>query len=370
VAGLVITERFEPETLTRAELDALLARGFYRIGCSIITADYLVSDGDLRSTIWTRLDLAGYRFKRSLRKLMARNAQRFRVEVGELVLDEAHEDLYARYVANVGGHRAKSLDAVLGGDAGRALFHTREISIWSGSELVAFSWFDLGETSVQSLIGVYDPAHAKYGLGFWTMLLEVAHAADIGMRYHYSGYILGEPSGMDYKRRVGALEHLHPSTKEWRAESPYAEGASPAEVQRRRIGEAELAHVRAGTPVTREYNSVLMIPGLHDLVPGCAMVPILLVCATPGHPSGILTTWDESRSCFTLHGGKPISVSLAREDESDPSNEPVEVHLFVTAEPLGDFSTAEEAADAAPRFLSILQNVLSWNVRSGSQEQP
>ena len=165
---------------------------------------------------------------------------------------------------------------------------------------------------------------------------------------------------MDYKRRVGALEHLHPSTKEWRAESPYAEGSSPAEVQRRRIGEAEMAHMHAGTPVTREYNSVLMIPGLHDLVPGCAMVPILLVCTTPERSSGILTTWDESRSCFALHGGKPISVALAREDESDPSSEPVQVHLFVVAEHLGDFSTAEEAADATSRLLAFFRSAVDF----------
>jgi arginine-tRNA-protein transferase len=118
---------------------------------------------------------------------MARNARRFRVEIGDLVLDSAHEQLYARYREMAGGARAESLDQVLGGEEGRLLFHTREISIWSDDALVAFSWFDLGETSVQSLIGVYEPAYRKHGLGFYTLLLEIEHAAALGMSFHTPG---------------------------------------------------------------------------------------------------------------------------------------------------------------------------------------
>ncbi len=239
----MISQRLEPERLSRAELDDFLARGWYRIGRALITTDYLVSDGELRSAIWTRLDLERHRFRPSLRKRMARNARRFRVEVGDVALDDTHEELYSRYRGMVGGVRAESLEQVLGGEEGRALFHTREIRIWSGDALVAFSWFDLGETSVESLIGVYEPAYRKHGLGLYTMLLEIEHAAALGMRFHYAGYVLSEPSGMDYKRSVGDLEYLDPASKRWIDHTPMARCSRP-----RRSGEGAWARRPTRSP--------------------------------------------------------------------------------------------------------------------------
>src|SRR5262249_21149189 len=155
-----------------------------------------------RSTLWTRLDVREHRFSRSLRKLIAGNGRRFQVRVGELVLDDEREELYARYRDKVGGDRAESLAEVVGGDRGRALFDTHEVAVWSRDRLIAFSWYDLGQLSVQSLIGVYDPAFGKYSLGLYTMLLEILQAAQLGKHFHYAGYVLAEPSPMDYKLRV------------------------------------------------------------------------------------------------------------------------------------------------------------------------
>lgn len=348
----MITERIEPESLTRAALDDYLARGFYRIGRSMITAELLMSDGDVRSAVWTRLDLDGYRFRRSLRKRMARNYNRFQVTVGDFVLDEERERLYSRYRASVEGSRAKTLDEVTGGVAGRALFHTREIAIRHNGELVGFSWFDLGETSVQSLIGVYHPEYAKHGLGFWTMLLEIEHAVSIGMRYHYAGYVLAEPSGMDYKKQVGALEHFNPVAKTWQAAFPFPGGQSPAEIQRRRIGEAEAAHRAAGSIVTRVFNSALAFPSLQELVPQCVRVPILLVCTAPDPFLGVLTTWDETLGRFVFFSGKPISVPVTSEAGDTPS-EPFQVDLFIPYGRLGESESAEEIAVWTRHFLAL-----------------
>lgn len=340
----MITQRLEPDSLSRAELDNYLARGWYRIGRALITTDYLVSDGELRSAIWTRLDLQRFRFRSSLRKLMHRNGRRFQIKTADLVLDPAHEALYARYREKVGGNRAESLDEVLGGPASRLLFHTREISIWDEGALIAFSWFDLGETSVQSLIGIYDPAYSKHGLGFCTMLLEVAHAAELGMRFHYAGYVLGEPSGMDYKLRVGQLEYLDPATKRWIDEPPHAPQQSPAEIQRRRLGEAAEVLSRSGTSFYLVLNSMLKIPGLIVQVPQCATEPLLLICASTEHLWGVLTTWVQERERYALFSGKPISVTLARAEGEDPTTELVHVHLFIVHEHLGDHRSAEEVA--------------------------
>lgn len=337
----MITERFEPDRLSRAELDDYLARGWYRIGRAMITTDYLVSGGQLRSTIWTRLDLYRHTFRPSLRKQMARNARLFRIEIGPHAIDAEREDLYARYREMAGGNRAESLDEVLGGEEGRGIFDTREVRIYLGDRLVAFSWFDLGETSVQSLIGVYDPDHRRHGLGFYTMLLEIAHAAGIGMRYHYSGYVLSGHPSMDYKLRVGDLDYLDPATKRWIPDLPFSVEASPAEVRRRRLGEAAAALTRAGHSFYVVLNSALQIAGLREQLPGCTTEPILLICPSPSQGSGILTVWDEERGSFALLGGMPVALTL---DAEVAPAEPLQIHCFIVQDKLGEYASAEEVA--------------------------
>lgn len=347
----MISERIEPATLSGAELDDYLARGYYRIGRSIITADYLVSDGELMSTIWTRLDLRGYRFRRSLRKIMAQNGRRYTTVVGDVRLDDAHTELYSRYRASVKGHRARTLDDVLGGDEGRALFRTREIAIYLGDTLVGFSWFDLGDESVESLIGVYDPDEKRYGLGFWSLLLEIAHAQETGLRYHYAGYVLSGPSCMDYKLRVGDLEHLDPRSGSWGPVSPFARGKAPADVLRARLDEAEVAHARAGANVVRLWNSTRTIPGLAERVPGASNEPVLLVCLSKDDALGTLTTWDHAAETFVLHAGRPIFLSVSPEGE--PS-EPFDLHVFVVYETIGASPYAEAIAELARQWLATI----------------
>jgi arginyl-tRNA--protein-N-Asp/Glu arginylyltransferase len=350
----VIAARVELPTLARAELDAYLARGWYRIGRALITTDYLVSEGELCSTIWTRLDLRSHRFRSSLRKQLAKVRRDFEIRIGDAVLDAAHEELYTRYRAMAGGNRAESLDEVTGGEEGRALFTTREISIWNDGVLIAFSWFDLGETSVESLIGVYEPAYRKHGLGFCTLLLEIAHAAEIGLHYHYAGYVLSEPSGMDYKRRVGDLEYLDAATKRWLPEFPYAAGQSPAGVQRTWLAEAAEALGRSGSPVHLVLNSALLIPGIGDHVPGCSTDPILLISAVAPRGLGVLTAWDQVRGTYVLFGGQPISVLLERTDADDVATSPVPVHLFVIHERLGEHRTVDEVAFWVGHYLRLI----------------
>lgn len=337
----MITRRFQPDSLSPAELDDYLARGWYRMGSALIGTEYLEKEGELCSTIWTRLDLSRHRFRSSVRKRMARNARRYQLETGPLVLDAEHDELYARYREMLGGKRVESLDDVLGGEVGRRLFDTREIRLRAEGRLAAFSWFDVGQDSVESLIGVYDPDHRRHGLGFHTMLLEIEHAAAMGLRYHYSGYILSEPSAMDYKVRVGDLEYLDPTSGQWLPASPYPPGESPADVLRRRLDEAGEALSRAGARVTRVLNSALQIPELKDHIPACSTEPILLYCDVPGFAWGVLTTWDEEHGRYSLFGGRPVAVEI--EGHTGPPPAPM-IHLFLIGEHLSDHASAEEVA--------------------------
>jgi len=339
----MVTERVEPEVLTPAELDAYLARGWYRIGHRMITTDLLPWRGELRSTLWTRLEVRGHRFSRSIRKLIAGNGRRFQMRTGELVIDPEREGLYARYLEKVGGERAESLTEVVGGERGRALFDTREVSVWSGERLVAFSWYDLGLHSVQSLIGVYDPAFSKHSLGLYTLLLEILQTAELGKRFHYAGYVLAEPSPMDYKLQVGGLQFLDPATSDWLPAPPFPRTESPAEILRARLDAAEGELGRAGVEVFRYVNPALKIHGLLEKAPLCPPHPLLLVCGSASGARVVLVAWEPQRKVYTLMRARVAVATLQRGTEGEGMVRE-EIGLFFVESLIGEGSSVEEVA--------------------------
>jgi arginine-tRNA-protein transferase len=320
----VISKTHKPDELSRAELDAYLARGWFRIGSVLITTEFLTWEGEVCSVVWTRLPLHDYAFKRSLQKLMASNARLFTTKVGPAVIDEAREALYARYCASVGGQRSPTLERFLGDPERRQLFDTREIGVFLGDTLVAFSWFDLGQTSVQSLLGVYDPDHAEHSLGFYTILLEIAHALELGLSYHYTGYVLADRAGMDYKRRVGNLEYLDPITLSWSLAFPYPRAESPAEILRRRLHDAATALDNAGAEVGLFVNAALQIPALLERQPRLAADPFLLMSTAGSAGRGLLVRWVPARDAYELIGGEPLALQL---DGADEGTEPLRFFL-------------------------------------------
>lgn len=206
--------RLKPATLSPEELDTYLEGGWYRVGQGLIFCEVVTTERGMRGVLWTRVPLAGYTYRKSLRKLMSRVERRFDVRVHPLVHDAEHEALYQRYLGSVDGDRPETLDQVRygsgqsDGPGGVDRFDTWEVSIRDGEELVGFSWFDLGARAMQSVVGVYAPEHARYSMGVYTMLREIRHGMDIGLDHFYSGYILcGDPK-MHYKLRTGHVELL------------------------------------------------------------------------------------------------------------------------------------------------------------------
>ena len=90
-----------------------------------------------------------------------------------------------------------------------------EFLAWDGEQLVAASYFDLGENSIASILGIYHPNYAQYSLGYFTMLMEVAYGLEHGYRYFYPGYIVPGYSRFDYKLRVGPMEYFDLQTESW-----------------------------------------------------------------------------------------------------------------------------------------------------------
>ncbi|MCB0595828.1 MAG: GNAT family N-acetyltransferase [Lewinellaceae bacterium] len=229
-----------PEKVTPEELDAYLAAGWRCMGQAIYTSHFMFfgpeDQKSVYSTIPARLPLEGYRFSRSHRKLWRRNERRFRIEVGAPArYDEEKQRVNRLYARQFPRRAIKDAKDVLSNGKGRLALDTREVKIYDGENLAAFSFFDMGCQSMYSKQGIYDPAYHKYSLGFFTMLVETQYALEQGLRYYYPGYVVPGNQEFDYKHRIGQLEYFELKDSAWKPFSQLSEEDIPINYLRSRL---------------------------------------------------------------------------------------------------------------------------------------
>lgn len=232
-------KHYPSEAISPEALDAYLAKGWYRMGQTIFTTHFLCFQQHFYSAIWVRLQLEGYVFRKSIRKLMRRNERYFRTVYREGKIDREKERLYQRYRRSFSGMLAPTLkDSLLDGDE-KNIYNTVEVCIYEDNRLVAFSFFDLGKSSAASILGVYDPEYDRYSLGFYTMLLEISYCMEQGLQYYYPGYVVPGYSRFDYKLRIGEVDYFDLRTNSW---APFQE-LQPEDIPITRM-EQELADLK------------------------------------------------------------------------------------------------------------------------------
>ena len=206
-----------PVFLSPEELDELLAKGWFRMRENVFTTHYYIRDASLLSTVWLRSPLENYRFSKSQRKHLRHLNARYDIRFMPLSITQEHEDLYQRYLTVAQGERSESLEGVLG-DIDCVVFQSKMLEVRdpeADNALIAMSVYDVGSTSVQSVIGIYAPEYSHESLGVYTMLLEVEHAIIEGYQWYYIGYFTPGFSTFDYKLRLKDLEFFNPDMRQW-----------------------------------------------------------------------------------------------------------------------------------------------------------
>jgi arginine-tRNA-protein transferase len=210
----MFTAKNYPEQIEPEELDAYLANGWYRMGQTIFTTHFLCFGDEYYSAIWVRLDLKGFSFSKSLRKIIKHNG-RFKHFYRPAVIDEEKETLYQLYRADFPGLLAPSLVESLRDGEEFNVYQTIEFAVYDDDQLIAVSFFDAGKKSLASILGIYDPAYKPFSLGFYTMVMEVAYGLEHGFDFFYPGYVVPGYSRFDYKLRIGAVDYLDLRTGDW-----------------------------------------------------------------------------------------------------------------------------------------------------------
>lgn len=201
------TNIFTPRGLTAAGLDQQLAAGWRPTGQLVYEMDYIELEAwQLVNLIPTRLRLAGHHWSKRQRKLLRANAEVFEVAIRPAVEDAAKDYVYRLYAWKHPDKTQFWYDYHLRAHTGERFLNTWEVSVSHAGELVAFSFFDLGEKSAYGKMGVYNPAWEAYSLGLYTLLLEVDYCRQLGMDYYYPGYVSPDTPRFDYKHRLGELE--------------------------------------------------------------------------------------------------------------------------------------------------------------------
>ena len=225
-----------PEVLMPAELDTYLENGWFRMGQSIFTTNFLNFRSNYYSAIWLRIDLLKFSGEKTQQKLLKKNS-RFESVIREAFINEEKESLYAKYKQNIAFETSASLRHLLYGKSNRSIFNTHEVCIYEESRLIAVGFFDLGADSAAGITCFYDPDYKKFSLGKHLIYLKLEYCKKSGLLHFYPGYFVPGYAFFDYKLTIGRsnLEYLQLRTNQWSSIEAFTPRDIPYQVMKDRL---------------------------------------------------------------------------------------------------------------------------------------
>lgn len=294
------------ERLPGTKLDEFLTEGWRPVGQQLYTCDFIRTEWDeLFGCVQIRLPLQGFKFKRKQRRLLRQNGECFEVKIGPAqTVSREMREVNRKYIQANPDRSRPDLEFHVGYYPEKRFIDTRQIEVFHDGNLVAFSYFDVGEKCLYSKAGIYDPAYKSYSLGIYTMLLEVEWAIANDFHYYHPGYVAVDFPVFDYKLRLGAMEYRNCQCGTW-SELPHNDQTFPADPlhlhQAAMTKLAEELNRRGFATRIKEYPSFtarFYYPG-H----GGGLVDAPLVCQIEeGIPAGwnTLVTYDHHTEAYTV----------------------------------------------------------------------
>lgn len=225
---------------TKEHYDKLLSEGWFRGTGVIYKSDIVCMDEDLLSTVHIRLPLSNFGFKKRHLKLLKKNNALFHYTIGPPSINAEKENLYCQHLDRFKSFVHNSLSDLINTGLEDITFETTEICVYYENRLIALSYFDSSDTSMASILCVYDQEYSTFSLGIYTMLLEIQIAQSKSIDYYYPGYVMDLPSCFDYKLSLGTMEWLDTSGN-WINENSEIYAGTKACVVRRNLHQLQTA---------------------------------------------------------------------------------------------------------------------------------
>lgn len=225
-----------PETLAPEDLDRYLDHGWFRMGQTIFTTNFLNFKSLFYSAVWLRVGLDKYACDSREERLRKRNAS-FKTDIRKASITKEKELLYATYRKNLPFEPSASLHALLFGKANYNIYTTYEVTVYDGTKLIACGFFDVGKNAAAGISSFYDPEYKKYSLGRLLIYLKMDYCKKLGLKFFYPGYFVPGYSLFDYKLEIGRpeLHYFEIISKTWKAIDQFTKDQGPLEIMERKL---------------------------------------------------------------------------------------------------------------------------------------
>lgn len=299
-----------PAQLTPQELDAYLAQGWFRMGQTIFTTNFVHFKDEMYSTIWLRVLLSEYLADRTQIKLFKQNSI-FRTAIRPAALNAEKEELYFRYQQALPFQTSESLQQLLYGKIEMSsIYNSYEVMVHHNDVLIAYGIFDISETSAAGITSVYDPAYKQYSLGKYLIYLKIQYCQNRKLRYFYPGYFVPGYIFFDYKLTIGrqALQFLQLSSNQWHGIDLFSPGCIPRQVMNEKLISMQklLLYLNLESSIVKyEYFDANLIPDLRDSE--LLDFPIFLFCPSYSEDGlYLIIVYDVRDACYKLLMCLPI----------------------------------------------------------------
>ena len=278
----MLVELLYPESLTNEELDVYLASGWFRMGQSIFTTNFLKFQNIFHSSIWLRVDLLSFETTKFQQKMLRANAK-FEVQIQPLILTLNQENLFSKYRNHVTFDAAPSVQSLLFGEKSLTnIYNTYEINIYDNGKLIAVGFFDLGLHSAAGISCFYDSDYKKHSLGKYLMYLKMDFCRKQGCSFFYPGYFAPGYPLFDYKLDLAkpSLQYLDLVTGAWFPFDTYSPIQIPFDVMCRKLRELGNYLDKRDFKYQFQYYDFFdadMISNLNGL--GLFDYPVFLICS-------------------------------------------------------------------------------------------
>jgi len=199
---------FYADEVDENELDTLLSTGWRTFGlyyfqprCSACSA-----------CVPIRVDVTHFAPTKSQRRNARKNSD-IRIAFGELRYSEEAYSVYEAH-SRVRFNKETTVEEFF-----QSFYNDSCPSLQSnyylGTRLIGVGFLNRSASALSSAYFVFDPAFSNRGLGTFSIIKEVAYAAELGLSYYYLGYVIAENRSMSYKARFGPNEQYDWKTGEW-----------------------------------------------------------------------------------------------------------------------------------------------------------
>lgn len=292
-----------PGKLQAQELDAYLEQGWFRMGQTIFTTNFLNFKNQFYSALWLRIVLQSFHSDQKQKKILKINAG-FRTEIKKASINPEKEVLFSKYKEGISFDASASLHHLLFGTASHTIYNTYEVNIYDADKLIASGFFDIGDTSAAGISSFYDPAYKKYSLGKFLIYLKIEHCKNLGLSYFYPGYFVPGYRLFDYKLEIGrsALQYLQFSCYSWLPIESFSSELTPLQIMHEKLLSLQQALLQSNIQsrvLKYEYFDANLIPELKGA--GLFDFPLFL-CFTKSMEEDVnhLIVYDVRGECYRL----------------------------------------------------------------------